>query len=56
MMWSIDVTWDQPGLNTHLLGLGLVRAIEEEQREEAFRTGGTRPPVAVGVLQGLLSV
>ena len=21
MMWSVDVMWDQPGLNTHLLGL-----------------------------------
>ena len=48
MMWSIDVTWGQPGLNTHLLGLGLVRATEEGQRKEEFRTVSARPPSAVG--------
>ena len=48
MMWSIDVTWGQPGLNTHLLGLGLVRATEEGQRKEEFRTVSARPPVSGG--------
>ena len=48
MMWSIDVTWGQPGLNTHLLGLGLVRATEEGQRKEEFRTVSARPPSVVG--------
>lgn len=55
MMWSIDVTWGQPGLNTHLLGLGLVRA-EEGRREEDFRTVSTRPLLVVGIPQWLLSM